>query len=94
MTSSPLSSVRKRGGGKKNVDGTSSTDIAPVTLSSQGSKGASSPAREWDYRIALVIVTALAFATRFYKIDYPSEVVFDEVHFGKVSCLSTGPSGD
>lgn len=53
-------------------------DIAPVS-----SQGASNPAWEWDYRIALVIMTALAFATRFYKIDYPNEVVFDEVHFGK-----------
>ena len=62
-------------------------DIAPVS-----SQGASNPAWEWDYRIALVIMTALAFATRFYKIDYPNEVVFDEVHFGKVSCLYRGES--
>ena len=25
----------------------------------------------------------LAFFTRFYKLDHPDEVVFDEVHFGK-----------
>ncbi|KAN0068437.1 Dolichyl-phosphate-mannose-protein mannosyltransferase domain containing protein [Elaphomyces granulatus] len=78
MTSSQPSSLRRRGGGKRNADGTSSMDIAPVS-----SQGASNPAWEWDYRIALVIMTALAFATRFYKIDYPNEVVFDEVHFGK-----------
>ncbi|EMD38940.1 glycosyltransferase family 39 protein [Gelatoporia subvermispora B] len=29
------------------------------------------------------VLTALAFATRFYKINHPDEVVFDEVHFGK-----------
>ena len=34
-------------------------------------------------RIALGIVTALAFFTRFYKLHHPDEVVFDEVHFGK-----------
>jgi len=34
-------------------------------------------------RIALAIVTALAFFTRFYKLNHPDEVVFDEVHFGK-----------
>jgi hypothetical protein len=34
-------------------------------------------------RIALAIVTALAFFTRFYKLHHPDEVVFDEVHFGK-----------
>lgn len=33
--------------------------------------------------IALAIITALAFFTRFYKLDHPNQVVFDEVHFGK-----------
>lgn len=32
---------------------------------------------------ALIAITILAFATRFYAISYPDEVVFDEVHFGK-----------
>lgn len=40
---------------------------------------------EWDYWLAMIVLTILAFATRFYRIDYPNEVVFDEVHFGKVS---------
>jgi dolichyl-phosphate-mannose-protein mannosyltransferase len=35
------------------------------------------------HKVALVLVTIVAFATRFYKINYPNEVVFDEVHFGK-----------
>jgi dolichyl-phosphate-mannose-protein mannosyltransferase len=39
---------------------------------------------EWDYRIALSIITLLAFITRFWGISHPNEVVFDEVHFGKV----------
>lgn len=39
---------------------------------------------EWDYKIAISIITLLAFATRFYGISHPDEVVFDEVHFGKV----------
>lgn len=30
-----------------------------------------------------VTLTALAFATRFYRISWPDQVVFDEVHFGK-----------
>ncbi|KAH8803180.1 glycosyltransferase family 39 protein [Xylogone sp. PMI_703] len=38
---------------------------------------------EWDYRIALVLITILAFVTRFWGISHPNEVVFDEVHFGK-----------
>lgn len=29
------------------------------------------------------MITALAFFTRFYKLNHPNEVVFDEVHFGK-----------
>jgi dolichyl-phosphate-mannose-protein mannosyltransferase len=39
---------------------------------------------EWDYRIAISIITILAFVTRFWGINFPSQVVFDEVHFGKV----------
>lgn len=35
------------------------------------------------YRVANVSITLCAFVTRFYYIWYPSEVVFDEVHFGK-----------
>lgn len=53
------------------------------------SKGA-----EWDFRIALTVITVLAFLTRFWGISHPNEVVFDEVHFGKVRktiCQSPGP---
>lgn len=39
---------------------------------------------ELQYKIALAVITALAFVTRFWGISHPSEVVFDEVHFGKV----------
>ncbi|KAJ7577078.1 glycosyltransferase family 39 protein [Mycena floridula] len=38
------------------------------------------------HKASLVVVTALttlAFALRFYKINHPDQVVFDEVHFGK-----------
>ena len=42
------------------------------------------PAPEWDYRIALAIITLGAFVLRFWGISHPNEVVFDEVHFGKV----------
>ncbi|KAJ7623208.1 glycosyltransferase family 39 protein [Roridomyces roridus] len=33
--------------------------------------------------IVVSVLTALAFALRFYKINQPDQVVFDEVHFGK-----------
>jgi len=39
---------------------------------------------EWDYKLAITIITALAFITRFWGISHPDQVVFDEVHFGKV----------
>jgi len=42
---------------------------------------------DWDYKLAVVVVTILAFATRFWGITHPNQVVFDEVHFGKVGML-------
>lgn len=42
---------------------------------------------EWEYKVALLVVTLLAFLTRFYGISHPNQVVFDEVHFGKVSTI-------
>ncbi|KAF9266967.1 glycosyltransferase family 39 protein [Marasmius fiardii PR-910] len=33
--------------------------------------------------VVVAVLTALAFALRFYKINQPDQVVFDEVHFGK-----------
>lgn len=41
---------------------------------------------EWDYKLAIAVITVIAFITRFYAITHPNQVVFDEVHFGKV-CL-------
>lgn len=46
--------------------------------------------KEWDYKIGLGVITALAFVTRFFGISHPDEVVFDEVHFGKVGCSLNG----
>ncbi|KAF1941593.1 PMT-domain-containing protein [Clathrospora elynae] len=39
--------------------------------------------REWDYKLAITIITVLAFISRFWGIRHPDQVVFDEVHFGK-----------
>ncbi|CAL5868621.1 uncharacterized protein PFLUO_LOCUS2848 [Penicillium psychrofluorescens] len=75
--SSPAPSLRKRGGKRE-------TSAAPSGKASSVSVPAASKApSEWDYWVALVVVTLLAFITRFYRLDYPNEVVFDEVHFGK-----------
>ncbi|KAJ5458259.1 Glycosyl transferasefamily 39 [Penicillium sp. IBT 31633x] len=76
--SSPSSSLRKRGG-KKEANTALPSDDGSMTPVSAPVKQKS----EWDYWLAIVILTILAFATRFYRIDYPNEVVFDEVHFGK-----------
>jgi dolichyl-phosphate-mannose-protein mannosyltransferase len=40
--------------------------------------------KDWDYKLALGVITVLAFVTRFWGISHPNQVVFDEVHFGKV----------
>lgn len=45
---------------------------------------ASAHGSEWDYRAAITVITILAFITRFWAISHPNQVVFDEVHFGKV----------
>lgn len=47
-------------------------------------KTKSSGGNDIEYKIALAIITVLAFVTRFWGISHPDEVVFDEVHFGKV----------
>lgn len=84
--SSPAQSVKQRGAAsKKKVAITSSDgpDSGAEVLSQlqQDSKAVAS--RDWDYKLALAIITLLAFATRFYGITHPNQVVFDEVHFGK-----------
>ena len=79
-------SVRQRGGPnvKKALSATSPTRDSDANGFLDAKKPASSISSEWDYKIALVVITALAFATRFWGIGHPNEVVFDEVHFGKV----------
>ncbi|KAK0905995.1 Dolichyl-phosphate-mannose--protein mannosyltransferase 4 [Friedmanniomyces endolithicus] len=46
-------------------------------------KGEEVVQRDWDYKLALAVITVLAFVTRFWGISHPNQVVFDEVHFGK-----------
>lgn len=82
--SSPSSSLRKRGG-KKEAYTAAPSDNASLHPAVAAARKQS----EWDYWLAMIVLTVLAFATRFYRIDYPNEVVFDEVHFGKV-CFSFG----
>jgi len=88
MSSSP-GAVRQRGGKRgttPNPDTSSdllngSTNEKIVQLKSAGKDAVQ---RDWDYKLAFAVLTALAFATRFWGISHPNQVVFDEVHFGKV----------
>jgi dolichyl-phosphate-mannose-protein mannosyltransferase len=57
------------------------SELEALTEANLKAKG---PGSEWDYKLAIGIITALAFLTRFWGISHPNEVVFDEVHFGKV----------
>lgn len=88
---SPAGSVRHRGpaaASKKEKSPSAATLAVPADKGLvKANKGKAAPASEWDYKLALVIITVLAFATRFWGISHPNEVVFDEVHFGKVSKL-------
>jgi len=81
--SSPNATLRQRAGKEKTkANGKiekSQDDLKDVLVSVQ--KKASN---DLDYKIAIGVITFLAFATRFTGISHPNEVVFDEVHFGKV----------
>ncbi|RDW84647.1 protein O-mannosyl-transferase 1 [Coleophoma cylindrospora] len=85
--SSPGGSVRKRKDGAKGKDVAAAGTVTPRDSELDALIETSSQYRragvEWDYRIALGVITVLAFVTRFWGISHPNEVVFDEVHFGK-----------
>ena len=92
MTSTP-NAVRQRGGNnvKKATSINSPTRDADFDGVLELKRPASTTNSEWDYKLALTIITTLAFITRFWGIGHPNEVVFDEVHFGKVRSRSSAP---
>lgn len=84
---SPETSLRQRGRKKNDHSAappTASVHVAAKAGAVSNANKPTAPASEWDYKLALAIVTILAFITRFWKIYDPESVVFDEVHFGKV----------
>lgn len=89
MAGSPTS-IRQRGGQPVKKD---KAIPAPLVTGQKDTDGFVKPSRmatarsEWDYKLALLVITIMAFATRFWGINHPNEVVFDEVHFGKVRNL-------
>lgn len=66
------------------MNGNVDVDKSPA-MKSKGKTGGANKS-DWDFKVALGVITALAFLTRFWGISHPDQVVFDEVHFGKV-CL-------
>jgi len=90
MASSPTpqGSLRQRnvaGSGKKNKEGgVSDVEVDKIAKAVKAPVAAASGS-ERDYKIVFALITAAAFVTRFWGITHPNEVVFDEVHFGKVS---------
>lgn len=84
MMSSPNLTTRQRASHKEKKQMNARADQAEDFLGniSESSKKAVTP--EWDYKLGLLITTILSFITRFWGISHPNEVVFDEVHFGKV----------
>lgn len=86
--SSPAPAVRQRKGEKKGRPGTPQPD-GLANGSADGLEGLKGHAEkvvksDWDYKVMLAMITVLAFVTRFWGIGHPDQVVFDEVHFGKV----------
>lgn len=88
MSTTPQGSLRQRnvpGSSKKKNGSPAGTDSEVDSLDKLVRKQIASPAAsELDYKIAFVVITVLAFISRFWGISHPNEVVFDEVHFGKV----------
>ena len=87
--SSPAGSVRQRAGKDKKRAVSPNPEaltekVANVVEKAKPYKPVQQQGREWDYKLAITIMTVLAFITRFWGIRHPDQVVFDEVHFGKV----------
>lgn len=81
--SSPSPALRQRAG-KETKKANGKVDAAGQAIQEVWETTKQEAPKEWDYKVALGIISVLAFVTRFYLIHHPNEVVFDEVHFGKV----------
>lgn len=88
--SSPSPALRQRAGKEKNK-ANGKVDQAGEVIEQAWEATKQEVSKEWDYKLALGIISVLAFVTRFYLIHHPNEVVFDEVHFGKVSWAFQDP---
>ena len=83
--STPNSSLRHRGGQKDKVKANGKVaEQADEFLEHVIEATKEAATTQWEYKLALAVITVLSFITRFWGINHPNEVVFDEVHFGKV----------
>jgi hypothetical protein len=84
----PQGSLRQRNVPRKSqspAPPTSQPDDAVLEDMQKASPKTKPAGSDTEYKVTLAIITALGFLTRFWGISHPNEVVFDEVHFGKVS---------
>lgn len=72
---------------EKEANGISETQAGDIPAIVQHTKATEASRSEWDFRAALSVITGIAFVLRFYGITHPDQVVFDEVHFGKVEYI-------
>jgi dolichyl-phosphate-mannose-protein mannosyltransferase len=78
------SAIRQRGGQKEKKQMNGKAEQAEEYLDTVIESSKKAVTSEWDYKLGLLVTTILSFVTRFWGISHPNEVVFDEVHFGKV----------
>lgn len=83
----PNSSLRQRGGQKDPPKSNGKLDKVDELLDNTIASSKDAAPSQWDYKLALTLITFLSILTRFWGISHPNEVVFDEVHFGKVFCM-------
>ncbi|KAI1649856.1 glycosyltransferase family 39 protein [Daldinia loculata] len=81
----PQGTLRQRNvpGSSKKKNGSSDDVDSELDNLVKANKKVTKKHSEWDYKVALTVITILAFISRFWGISHPNEVVFDEVHFGK-----------
>jgi len=85
-TSTPQGSVRQRNvpGSSKKKDAGAISDVELEYIGGKDKTKKPGVENQREYKATFVLMTILAFVTRFWGISHPNEVVFDEVHFGKV----------
>jgi len=87
--SSPQPTLKQRPGSRKAGADGAAADKGEEILAQIQQQAKETVKNDWEYKLGLVVITVLSFVTRFWGITHPNQVVFDEVHFGKV-CSNLG----